>query len=101
MTPWWDNFLHNLTLVQFNHRAIAWLLAIMIPSFWLKARKVELPASVRRPLNLLLGMLVVQVALGISTLLLQVPVPLGAAHQGGALVLFALGLWSAHALRHG
>jgi cytochrome c oxidase assembly protein subunit 15 len=44
-------------------------------------------------------MLGVQLALGIGTLLLQVPVALGAAHQAGALVLFGLSLWLAHALR--
>ena len=34
-------------------------------------------------------MLAVQIALGISTLLLVVPVPLAAAHQAGAVLVFA------------
>lgn len=97
--PWWDNVFHDLTTVQFNHRVIAWLLFFLIPAFWFAARRVTLPDAARRPLNLLFAMLGVQIALGISTLLLHVPVALGAAHQGGALVLFALALWSAHALR--
>jgi cytochrome c oxidase assembly protein subunit 15 len=41
----------------------------------------------------------VQLALGLATLLQGVPVALGASHQAGALVLFALSLWTAHALR--
>lgn len=101
MEPWWDNVFHNLTTVQFNHRAIAWLLFLVIPAFWWACRHADLPGAARRPVNLLLGMLAVQITLGISTLLLHVPVALGAAHQGGALVLFALALWSAHALRRG
>ncbi len=98
MVPWWDNLFHNLTTVQFNHRMIAWALMILIPAFWWSARRIDLPAEARRPLALLLGMLAVQVTLGISTLLLQVPVALGAAHQGGALVLFGLMLWTTHTL---
>jgi heme a synthase len=98
MIPWWDNVFHNLTTVQFNHRMIAWALMVLIPAFWWSSRRVDLPTAARRPLVLLLAMLAVQVTLGISTLLLQVPVVLGAAHQGGALVLFGLMLWTTHAL---
>jgi len=101
MVPWWDNLFHNLTTVQFNHRMIAWGLMALIPAFWWSARRSDLPGAARRPLDLMLAMLAVQVTLGISTLLLQVPVSLGAAHQGGALVLFALTLWTAHAIRRG
>ena len=99
LEPWWDNLLHNLTTVQFQHRVFATALAVIIPVFWWRARLGGLPAAARRPLDLLLIMLGVQVVLGISTLVLRVPVALGAAHQGGALALFALSLWSAHALR--
>jgi cytochrome c oxidase assembly protein subunit 15 len=41
----------------------------------------------------------IQVGLGISTLLLRVPVPLAAAHQAGAMILFGLVLWVNHAIR--
>ena len=49
--------------------------------------------------NFLLLMLVVQISLGISTLLLVVPLPLAAAHQAGALLLFTAALWVNHQLR--
>ena len=49
--------------------------------------------------NLLLAALLLQLALGIATLLLVVPVPLAAAHQAGAVLLFAAALNAAHALR--
>jgi len=38
----------------------------------------------------------IQVGLGISTLLLYVPVPVAAAHQSGALVTLSLAMWLAH-----
>ncbi len=58
------------------------LFALAIPLFWWKARRGDIPAAARLPLDLMLGMLAVQLTLGIST-----------------LVLFALSLWTAHALR--
>jgi cytochrome c oxidase assembly protein subunit 15 len=44
-------------------------------------------------------MLVVQIALGVATVLLVVPVPLAAAHQAGAVLLFTAAINAAHALR--
>ena len=44
-------------------------------------------------------MALLQAGLGIGTLLLQVPIPLAAAHQAGAVVLWTLTLWSLHATR--
>jgi cytochrome c oxidase assembly protein subunit 15 len=98
LVPWWDNFLHNMATVQFNHRLIAWVLFLAIPALWWAVRRVGSPEA-RLAATLLLAMLAAQLALGIGTLLLRVPVALGAAHQTGALVLFALSLWLAHALR--
>jgi len=47
----------------------------------------------------LVGMMVVlQLILGITTLLMQVPVWLGASHQAGALLLFSVLLFNIHAL---
>ena len=46
----------------------------------------------------LLALLALQVTLGISTLLLHVPVVLGVAHQGVASLVLCAALWSAHAL---
>jgi cytochrome c oxidase assembly protein subunit 15 len=53
----------------------------------------------RARLHFLAGMVAIQVALGISTLLLVVPVPLGALHQAGAVMLLTLTLWTLHGLR--
>jgi cytochrome c oxidase assembly protein subunit 15 len=99
LQPWWDNFLHNMATVQFNHRLIAWLLFFLIPLFWWAIRKAGAPSEARLSAHLLLAMLGVQLALGIGTLLLQVPVVLAASHQAGALVLFGLTLWTTHQLR--
>jgi heme A synthase len=50
--------------------------------------------------GLMLLALVVQVTLGITTLLYRVPVVLGASHQAGALALFTLVLIHTHSLKY-
>jgi cytochrome c oxidase assembly protein subunit 15 len=99
LEPWYRNFFDNMATVQFDHRMIAWALAILIPVFWYKSRSLPLSGSARLACSLLLIMLVIQISLGISTLLLVVPLPLAAAHQAGALLLFTAALWVNHQLR--
>ena len=99
LDPWYLNFFNNMATVQFDHRLGAWLLALLVPWFWWSARRAALGARAQLAVNLLLGMLVLQIALGIATLLLAVPVALGAAHQGGAVLLLGAALLTNHALR--
>ena len=99
LEPWYRNFFDNMATVQFDHRLIAWMLAILVPIFWYKSRSVPLAGPAHFACNFLLLMLVVQISLGISTLLLVVPLPLAAAHQAGALLLFTAALWVNHQLR--
>jgi len=97
--PWYQNFFYNMATVQFDHRLIAWALAFLVPWFWFRALREPLYPGARLACHVFLGVLAAQIALGISTLLLAVPVGLGAAHQGGAVVLFAAALWAAHEMR--
>jgi cytochrome c oxidase assembly protein subunit 15 len=99
MEPWYRNLYDNLATVQFDHRLIAWALAFLVPWLWLRVRSAGAPRRARLAANLLLGAIIAQIALGISTLLLFVPVPLAAAHQAGALLVFTAALFLAHSLR--
>jgi cytochrome c oxidase assembly protein subunit 15 len=96
--PWYLNFFSNMATVQFDHRLGAWALAIAIPAFWVAARRQAPARRAAIAVNLLLAALVLQVGLGISTLLLAVPLPLAAAHQAGAVLLFTAALWVNHSL---
>jgi heme a synthase len=98
LEPWWLNFFNNMATVQFDHRLLAWLLALLVPWLWWRARNTE-PARARIAAHLLFATLAVQFALGVWTLLAAVPVALGAAHQGVATLVFAAALFAAHALR--
>ena len=92
LEPWWQNFLTNMATVQLVHRAFFWLLALLVPLAWWRSR-----GSLAG--HALLAAFVLQATLGISTLLLGVPVALGAAHQGGAVLLLGAALWNAHCAR--
>jgi len=97
--PWYLNFSSNIATVQFDHRLIAWLLAFLVPWFWVRVRRSAAQRRARLAGDLLLGALALQIALGIATLLLAVPVPLAAAHQAGALLVFSAALFVLHSLR--
>jgi cytochrome c oxidase assembly protein subunit 15 len=100
LEPWWRNFFWNMATVQFDHRLIAWVIAFAVPVLWWKLRTTGgLPSRARAGGHLLLALVVMQIALGIATLLLVVPIPLAAAHQAGAVLVFAAALNVAHALR--
>ena len=95
LEPWWRNFLWNVATVQFMHRAIFWGLLVLVPLAWWRLRRTDARIAAHH----LLAMFAVQAALGVTTLLLAVPVPLAAAHQAGAVLLLACALWTAQASR--
>ena len=98
--PWYMNFFNNMATVQFDHRLLALALAAIVVVFWWRVRATaDVSRRTRIGAHVLLALLTVQVTLGICTLLLVVPLPLAAAHQGGALLLFAGALNVAHSLR--
>jgi cytochrome c oxidase assembly protein subunit 15 len=97
LEPRWRNFFENIATVQFDHRLLATLVLLAGIIVWLRARRLYAP--LRRRAHLLLAMIAVQIALGISTLLLHVPVALASAHQSGALVLFTLALYYLHGVQ--
>jgi len=100
LEPAWKNFFYNMATVQFDHRLLAWILAFAVPLLWWRiARDSRAPRAARFGAHLLLAMLVVQVTLGILTLVHGVPLPLAALHQAGALLLFAAALNVVHAVR--
>jgi len=88
----------DIPTVQFNHRVVAITAVILITLLWIRARRM-LPAG--RHLNVFHGLILAvfaQAALGITTLLLVVPTPLGAAHQAMAFILLAVVVWARHTL---
>jgi len=89
LEPWWRNFVYNMATVQLVHRAFFWALAVLVLVAWWRNRE-------RAAGTALLLAFAVQASLGIATLLTGVPVGLGSAHQGGAVLVLAAALWYTH-----
>jgi len=96
LAPWWNNFLYNMAGVQLVHRTIFWALAVLVPLTWWRSHGRWRSRGTLAG-HALLAAFIVQASLGISTLLLHVPIALAALHQAGAVLLFAAALWNAHA----
>ena len=95
MNPGWKNLFENPVTIQFVHRSLALLVTgVVLYSFWRARQQAFNTWS-----WLVIVALVLQVGLGISALLMRVPVALGAAHQAGAVSLFAAALFAAHTAR--
>jgi cytochrome c oxidase assembly protein subunit 15 len=99
LEPWWLNFFNNMAAVQLDHRLLAWVLLLVVPWLWWRVRRSGASRVARVGADLLLGLVALQFALGVATLLLVVPVGLAAAHQGVATLVFGAALLAAHALR--
>lgn len=99
MTPAYLNLFENPTTVQFTHRVIAIATFVGILALWLAANRTAMTRPQRLWLHAAGGAAMIQVALGISTLLLRVPVPLAALHQAGAMALLTVLLVLAHKSR--
>ena len=95
--PLWRNFFENTLTVQFDHRMMAYTVLVLAllhagDALWMKGRgRVAIDAVV------LALAVMLQAALGVLTLLYQVPIALGLAHQGMALIVLTIA--SLHAAR--
>ncbi len=89
LEPVWRNFFEDAGLVQFMHRMAGYVLFVFGIVVWLRARK-SANAQTRFGFNLVLAMMVVQMLLGIVTVLYSAPWQIAIVHQFGAVVLWVL-----------
>jgi cytochrome c oxidase assembly protein subunit 15 len=100
-TPRWRNFFENALTVQFDHRMLAY--AIWLFAGW---HVTDVIRNARDGPALagalaLFGAVTLQAALGISTLLLLVPLPLALLHQTMAMVVLTVAvLYAERVTRH-
>ena len=94
--PLYKNFIEGKSGVQFVHRILAYIVVFIIFIVWNKGRKMNLTRYQSRGINLLLLMVGFQFLLGVLTLILQVPVWLGIAHQIGAFMLLSIITFTLH-----
>jgi cytochrome c oxidase assembly protein subunit 15 len=100
LSPFYLNLFEDIISVQFNHRLLAEALFVLVAIMCWKARSVELKPRGRLAVNFLGVVVLVQVVLGVTTLLLVIPMALAAAHQAGAVIVFMTALWMARELNN-
>lgn len=99
MSPWFVNLFENVAAVQFNHRLLAVVTVTLALAIWLLSLSRDLAPTAHGGLAAMAILALMQLALGITTLLLVVPVTLGALHQAGAVLVLTATLWTLHHLR--
>jgi cytochrome c oxidase assembly protein subunit 15 len=88
LEPAWRNLFENPKTVQFVHRLGAYtLFAIALVNMVIALRAASWTTHARRAV-VLFALVTIQAAIGITTLLLEVPLHWGLLHQAGALVVF-------------
>jgi len=79
LTPWWINLFDNGTTVQFVHRWLAMLLVLGVLALWIRAHRTETYIAA--------AVVLLQLGLGIATILTGVNNVLASMHQAGAVLL--------------
>jgi len=87
--PLWRNFFEDAGLVQFMHRMAGYVLFGLGIYVWMQARK-SANAQTRFGFNMVLAMMVLQMLLGIVTVVYSAPWQIAIVHQFGAVVLWVL-----------
>ena len=96
--PWWRNLFDNTLTVQFEHRMIAYALFALAVLHALDAVRSRAGAAAVNGALWLAAVMTLQAALGILTLLNQVPMDLALAHQAVAIVVLTLAVFQAERL---
>ncbi len=99
LSPWIMNIFENIAAVQFNHRILAVTTVALAIGLWLWSLNRNLAPAAQMGFAALAILALIQLALGITTLLLVVPVTLGALHQAGAILVLTATLWTLYHLR--
>jgi len=101
--PWYMNFLENTTTIQFTHRIVAYAIFAAVIWLFFKARAEQTPRRLKIAIHILFCTILLQIILGIWTLMAVVPVMLGAFHQAGGLFVLGAATFVMHqvsAIKH-
>ena len=89
LQPVWRNFFEDAGLVQFMHRMWGYALFAFALFVWARGRKLANGRS-RYAFHLMMTMMVLQMLIGIVTVLYSAPWQIAIVHQVGAVILWVL-----------
>ena len=93
------NFFETPQTIVFIHRWFAWLGLIAVPYVFWVLKKQNYPADIQNGLKWLIGVVVLQITLGVLTVLSYVNIVIALIHQANAIVLFGLAVYFIHRFR--
>ncbi|MEK6751535.1 MAG: COX15/CtaA family protein [Chloroflexota bacterium] len=95
----WINIFESPQTIVFIHRWFAWLGLILVPVVYSIVKKQNYPAEIQNGLKWLTGIVALQIALGVLTILSYVNIVIALIHQANAIVLLGLALYFIHRFR--
>jgi cytochrome c oxidase assembly protein subunit 15 len=95
----WINLFETPQTIVFLHRWFAFAVFAAILALYFTARKRRDSIEIKNGLNWLLGLVILQILLGILTVIFHVQIAIALAHQAGAIALFTLMIYFIHRLR--
>jgi heme a synthase len=93
------NIFETPQTIVFIHRWLAWLGLLAVPYVFWVVRKQNYPPDIQNGLKWLIGIVALQIALGVLTILSYVNIVIALIHQANAVVLFALAIYFIHRFR--
>ena len=98
LDPKFINFFENPVTVQFDHRILGITTLILTTIIWFYTRIKNLHRGIKIKVNILLLVVLIQVSLGIATLLTHVNISVAIIHQIGALIVYSISIWTVKSL---
>jgi cytochrome c oxidase assembly protein subunit 15 len=98
LTPLWQNFVDNILLVQFQHRMTAYVLLVLALVQAHYTSRVAAGSRAARRAFAIAGLVTMQTAIGIMTLVFAVPLWAGLLHQAFAMIVLGMAVAHAQAL---
>jgi cytochrome c oxidase assembly protein subunit 15 len=93
-SPWYMNLLENPLAAQFAHRLLAYFAAICVAALTIAAFRRNDLRALKVPAAAMLAAVLLQIALGVATIVYGVPLAFALAHQANAMLLFGMALWT-------
>jgi cytochrome c oxidase assembly protein subunit 15 len=95
----WINIFETPQTIVFIHRWLAWLGLILVPVVYFIVKKQNYPQDIQNGMRWLIGVIALQITLGVLTILSYVNIIIALIHQANALLLFALAIYFIHRFR--
>jgi len=93
------NILENPFTIVFIHRWFAFVVLTTVPFVYYASKKWSHPKDIQNGLKWLIGIVILQITLGVWTILSFVNIVIALLHQANAIVLFALAVYFVHRFR--